>query len=46
VRERQKPDWLDFLALTIAAYQLIIPAVLFMLLLAVGAVFLLKLLAG
>jgi len=46
VRERPKPDWRDFVALTLAAYELVLPAVALMLLLAVGAVLLLKLLAG
>ncbi len=46
MREQPRPDWRDFVALTLAAYQLVLPAVGLMLLLAVGAVFLLKLLAG
>ena len=46
MRDEPKPDWLDFLALTLAAYGLVLPALFFMLLLALGAVFLLKLLAG
>ena len=46
MRERPRPDWLDFLALTLAAYELVLPAVVLMLLLAVGALILLKWLAG
>lgn len=41
-----KPDWLDFLALTIAAYQLIMPAVLILLGVAVLVVIILRWLAG
>jgi len=46
VRERKKEDWLDFLALTLAAYQLILPGVLLMLLFAVAVVWVLKWMAG
>ncbi len=41
-----KSDWLDFLALTLAAYQLILPAVLAILGVAVLVVLLLRWLMG
>jgi len=36
-----KPDWKDFLALVLAAYQLIIPLLLLILFIGVGSVFIL-----
>jgi len=46
VKEEPKPDWLDFLALVIAAYQLILPAVLAILALVFIVFLALKLLVG
>jgi len=46
VAKNPKSDWLDFLALTLAAYQLILPAVLAILGVAVLVVLLLRWLMG
>ncbi len=44
--ERTETDWKDFLALTIAVYQLVMPPLLLMLVLAFAALVVLRVLAG